>query len=165
MQIYIHICFSSPLTYLRDVRFGAWSSLVAVTLQMPLNQQALVSKTMWREMVGRRVEKKIVVEGGGCLMKHKSEANKYFLSSFYICRVLSFFKKTDLFETQRDRERFHPLINHLPKYQPGVGKATARDQELHIVSHTGGRGPNIWASICCLPGALAGCQMRSGGGT
>lgn len=52
-----------------------------------------------REMVGRRVEKKIVVEGGGCLMKHKSEANKYFLSSFYICRVLSFFKKTDLFET------------------------------------------------------------------
>lgn len=59
-----------------------------------------------------------------------------------------------------------PITGLLPQCpQLGLSQAKARSQQLSPVSHVSGRNPRIWAIIYCLPGALAGSWIRSGGGT
>lgn len=66
-------------------------------------------------------------------------------------------------ENERDLLFSDSLSKHLQ--QPRLDQDKARSQNSVWISHVGSRDPSNWILICWLPGALAGSQIRRGGGT
>lgn len=60
-------------------------------------------------------------------------------------------------ETEGDRETESPIQYSLCKYpqQPKLTRPSPGAQNAIWVFHMGGRYPNTWAIICCLPGCIA----------